>query len=117
MSFVLLHADSVATALVDDPVVPATDIAALKDATALLAEHFLRVCCSDDDVGDSWCDSYFDTRVAFLSKLALEKLIELCVEDTVGNELAALADVHSRHRLGGCGLRLHLRGWIVSRCE
>ncbi|MVW57245.1 hypothetical protein GO590_16045 [Sphingomonas sp. MAH-6] len=38
MSFVLLHADSVATALVDDPVVPATDIAALKDATALLAE-------------------------------------------------------------------------------
>jgi type III secretion protein L len=37
MSFVLLHADRVATALTDDPVVPASEVGALQDAAALLA--------------------------------------------------------------------------------
>jgi type III secretion protein L len=38
MSFVLLHADRLATALVDDPIIPAADVPTLRDATALLAE-------------------------------------------------------------------------------
>jgi type III secretion protein L len=37
MSFVLLHADAVATALADDPVVPAAEVPAFRDAAALLA--------------------------------------------------------------------------------
>jgi type III secretion protein L len=36
MSFVLLHADRVATALVDDPVVPAAEVGTLRSALALL---------------------------------------------------------------------------------
>jgi type III secretion protein L len=37
MSFILLHADRVATALTDDPVVPAAETDSFRDAAALLA--------------------------------------------------------------------------------
>jgi flagellar biosynthesis/type III secretory pathway protein FliH len=38
MSFLVLHADRLATALTDDPLVPATDVRRVQDALALLAE-------------------------------------------------------------------------------
>ncbi|MDT8757384.1 hypothetical protein MZO42_01610 [Sphingomonas psychrotolerans] len=38
MSFLLLHADRLATALADDPLVPAADVGRVQDALALLAE-------------------------------------------------------------------------------
>lgn len=60
------------------------------DAAALLAEDFLGVCGADDDVGDGGCDADLDARVALLSELTLEELVELGVEDTVGDELATL---------------------------
>jgi flagellar biosynthesis/type III secretory pathway protein FliH len=38
MSFLVLHADRLATALTDDPLVPADDVGRVQDAIALLAE-------------------------------------------------------------------------------
>jgi hypothetical protein len=38
---------------------------------------------ADDDVGDGRGDADLDTGVTLLSKLALEELVELGVEDTV----------------------------------
>jgi len=44
------------------------------------------------DVGDGGSDTDFDTGVTLLSELALEELVQLGVEDTVGDELPALGD-------------------------
>ncbi len=44
------------------------------------------------DVCDGGSDSDFNTRVALLCEFALEEFIEFGVEDSVGHELAALAD-------------------------
>ena len=60
------------------------------DSSSLLAENFLGMGCTDDDVGDGGSDSDFDTRVPLLSKLALEELVQFCVEDTIGDELSPL---------------------------
>lgn len=68
----------------------------LADAATLLAEHFLGVCCADNDIGRGRSDADFDTGVALLSELALEELVELGVEDTVGDELPALGTVRLR---------------------
>ena len=62
---------------------------------------------TDDDVGYGWGDADLDARVSLLSKLTLEELVELGVEDTVSDELSALGDVDAAHGLGGlCGLHL-----------
>jgi len=42
------------------------------------------------DVGNGRSNTDFDTRVTLLSKLALEELVQLGVEDTVRHELSAL---------------------------
>jgi hypothetical protein len=55
----------------------------LADAAALLAEDILGVGGADDDVGDGRGNADLDTGVTLLSKLALEELVELGVEDTV----------------------------------
>lgn len=47
---------------------------------------------SRTDIGDGGSNSDFDTRIAFLGEFALEELVQLGVEDTVGNELALLGD-------------------------
>jgi hypothetical protein len=60
------------------------------DSSSLLAENFLGVGCADDDVGDGGGDSNFNTRVSFLSQLALEELVQFSVEDTIGDELSPL---------------------------
>lgn len=62
----------------------------LADSSSLLAENFLCVGCADDDIGDGGCNSDFDARVSLLSQLALEEFVQLCVEDTIGNELSSL---------------------------
>lgn len=63
------------------------------NATSLLAEDFLGVSCADDDVGDGGGDADFDTGVSLLSKLALEELVQLGVEDTICDELPPLGAV------------------------
>lgn len=62
----------------------------LADAAALLAEDFLGVCGTDDDVGDGGGDADFDARVALLCEFTLEELVQLGVKDTIGDELSAL---------------------------
>ena len=62
----------------------------LADSSSLLAENFLCVGCADDDIGDGGCNSDFDARVSLLSQLALKEFVQLCVEDTIGNELSSL---------------------------
>ena len=52
------------------------------------------------DIGDGGSDADFDARVAFLCELSLEELVELGVEDAVGDELSALGDGTG---LRGCG--------------
>ena len=49
----------------------------LTDAATLLSKDLLCVGGADDDVGDGGSDADFDARVAFLSQLALEELVEL----------------------------------------
>jgi hypothetical protein len=63
------------------------------DSSSLLAENFLCVGGSDDDIGDGGCDTDFDSRVSFLSKFALEKLVQFGVEDTICDELSPLRAV------------------------
>lgn len=55
----------------------------LADAAALLAEDVLCVGGADDDVGDGGRDADLDAGVTLLSKLTLEELVELGVENTV----------------------------------
>lgn len=64
----------------------------LADAATLLSENLLGVGGADDDVGDSWGDADLDSGVSLLSQLALEELVQLGIEDTVGDELSALGD-------------------------
>lgn len=65
----------------------------LADAATLLTENLLGVGGADDDVGDGGSDADLDARVTLLSELALEELVELGVEDTVGDELSPLGAV------------------------
>ena len=65
---------------------------------------------ANDDVGDGRGNADLNTGVAFLGQLALEELVELGIENTVGDELAALGDVDTTHALGGRFGFLHV-GW------
>lgn len=67
----------------------------LADAATLLAEDLLSVGGADDDVGNSGGNADFDTRVSLLGQLALEELVQLGVEDTVGDELSPLGAVNT----------------------
>ena len=44
-------------------------------------------------VGDCGCNSDLNTRVSLLSQLALEELVQLSEEDTIGHELASLGAI------------------------
>lgn len=68
----------------------------LADAAPLLAEDLLGVGGADDDVGDGGRDAHLDARVALLGQLALEELVQLGVEDAVGDELSALGTVEAQ---------------------
>lgn len=65
----------------------------LADAATLLAENLLGVGGADDDVGNGRGDANLDARVSLLSELALEELVELGIEDTIGDELSPLGAV------------------------
>jgi hypothetical protein len=65
----------------------------LANAATLLAQNLLSVGGPDDDVGDSGGDADLDARVALLGQLVLEELVQLGIEDTVGDELSALRTV------------------------
>lgn len=65
----------------------------LADAASLLAEDLLGVGGADDDVGYRGGDADLDAGVALLGQLALEELVELSVEDAIGDELSALGAV------------------------
>jgi hypothetical protein len=77
------------------------------DSSTLLPENFLGVGCADDDVGDSWGNSNFDSRVSLLSQLTLEELVQFRVENTIGDELSALRDSGTGD-LGG-----HIDGFVL----
>jgi hypothetical protein len=62
----------------------------LANASSLLSENFLCVGCANDDVGDGWGNADLDSRVSFLSQLALEELVQFGVEDTICDELSPL---------------------------
>lgn len=62
----------------------------LADAAALLAKDLLGVGGANDDIGDSWSNADLDAGVALLSQLALEELVQLSVENAVGDELPLL---------------------------
>lgn len=62
----------------------------LADAATLLTEDLLGVGGTDDDVGDGGGDADFDAGVTLLGQLALEELVQLGVENTVGDELSPL---------------------------
>lgn len=55
----------------------------LTDAATLLSKNLLCVGGANDDVGDGGRNADLDTGVALLSKLALEELVQLGVENTV----------------------------------
>ena len=59
----------------------------LADATALDTENLLGLGGTDDDLGAGGGDADLDTRVTLSSELALEELVQLGVENTIGDEL------------------------------
>lgn len=67
----------------------------LADAATLLTEDLLGVGGADDDVGDGGGDADFDARVSLLGQLTLEELVQLGVEDTIGDELSPLGAVEN----------------------
>ena len=62
----------------------------LTNPAALLAENFLGMSGTNDDVGDGGSYADFDTGVTLLRELALEELVELGVKDTIGDKLSPL---------------------------
>ena len=69
------------------------DVGELADALALLAEDLLDVGGSDGDLGLAGGGLDLDAGVAVVGQLLDEELVDLSVEDTVGDELALLVDV------------------------
>jgi len=65
----------------------------LLDAASLLSKNVLSSGGLDDDLGLVGGSSDLNTRVTILSELLREESVQLCVEDTVGNELVLLVDV------------------------
>ena len=70
----------------------------LADAAALLAQNLLGVGGADDDVGDGGRDADLDAGVALLGQLALEELVQLGVEDAIGDELSALRTIKRKKK-------------------
>lgn len=56
------------------------------------------------DISDGGSNSDFNTRVTLLGQLTLEELVQLSIENTVGDELATLGNCSllGRHDCGCC---------------
>ena len=59
----------------------------LANAAALLAEHGLRARRANDDLGAHRRHAHLEAGVAVLAEVALHHLVQLGLEDTVGDEL------------------------------
>lgn len=64
----------------------------LSDSSAVLTEHLVGVGGSDNNLGLGGGESDLDTGVSLLGELSGEELVELGVEDTVGDDLSLLGD-------------------------
>jgi len=69
----------------------------LANATALLTEHILGLGSLDDNLGALGSNADFNASIALLGELTGEELVQLGVEDTIGNKLALLADLSGSH--------------------
>ena len=67
---------------------------------------------SRTDIGDGGSNSDFDTRISLLREFALEELVQLGVEDTIGNELALFGNCSLR---GGHDCSVYVCGLICRR--
>ena len=67
----------------------------LLDALVVLAKDFLGVGGADDDLRADWGHADLDAGVALLAEFFREELVELGVEDAIGNELALFATTSS----------------------
>lgn len=65
----------------------------LADTATLLTKNLLGVCGANDDVGNGRGDADLDAGVTLLGQLALEELVQLGVEHTIGDELSPLGAV------------------------
>lgn len=74
----------------------------LPNSSTLVTEDFLGVGSPDDDLGTGVGNTDLTAGVTLLSELSGEEVVELGLENTVGDELSALAnDLRSRH-LASC---------------
>ena len=62
----------------------------LANAATLLTEDLLGVGGANDDIGHGGGNADLNARITLLSKLTLEELIKLGVENTIGDELSPL---------------------------
>lgn len=72
----------------------------LADATTLDTKNLLGLGGTDDDLGTGRGDTDLDTRVTLSSELALEELVQLGVENTIGDELDTIDLVVGKRRGG-----------------
>merc|ERR1719506_1789241 len=78
----------------------------LTNAAALLAQHLARACRPDDDLCSNWGHPHLHTGIAIFCQSAHQELIELCVEDAIGNKLTLLRNLSL-----GCHISKYLRHW------
>ena len=77
---------------------------------------------SRTDIGDCGSNSDFDSRVSLLSQLPLKELVQFGEKDTIGDELATLADCSACCGRHFCGIALvkrevvNVAGFAASRC-
>mmetsp|Transcript_20100 Transcript_20100/g.24769 ORF Transcript_20100/g.24769 Transcript_20100/m.24769 type:complete len:213 (+) Transcript_20100:94-732(+) len=71
------------------------DSSEFANAPALLTEHILRACRADDHLSAHRRHTDLHTRVAVLSELTSQKLVQLSKENAISDELPLLADLRS----------------------
>mmetsp|Transcript_57291 Transcript_57291/g.125471 ORF Transcript_57291/g.125471 Transcript_57291/m.125471 type:complete len:270 (+) Transcript_57291:113-922(+) len=82
----------------------------LADATALLAEDLAGSSGPDDDLSSDRSDAHLDAGIAVLGQSSLQELVQLGVEDAVGDELALLGDLNLVGHGYGWGIQRSLEG-------
>ena len=63
------------------------------------------------DICDSWCDADFHPRISLFCQLALKELVQLGVENSIGDKFPTFGDSASLSRGHDCWLS----GWYLSR--
>lgn len=57
------------------------------DATSLLAEYVLGFCGHNDDFRAGRCDTNLNARITIFGKFTSQELVQLSLEDSVGDKL------------------------------